>query len=61
MRSRNKYLIPSLLHSHGWINFMKAGNGIKNNSNKNQISLISKISIHRKMGGILIHSSGKKI
>ena len=57
MRSENRYL----LHSHGWISFMKVGNGIKNNSYKNQISLISEISIHCKMGGIQIHSFGKKI
>ena len=48
MRSENRYLIHSLLHSHCWINFMKVGNDIKNNSNKNQILLINEISIHCK-------------
>ena len=49
-RNGKEYLISFLLHSHIWIISM---NGIKNNYDKNQISLINQIGLY----GILIYSS----
>ena len=42
MKSENRYLFSCL------DNFYESKNRIKNDSNKNQISLISEISIYRK-------------
>lgn len=48
MRSGNEHIIPFLIHYHELDNLSDDRKEIKNNSEGNEISLISGILIHRK-------------
>ena len=54
MGSGNGYLIHLLIHSFVWITLSEDGNGIKKHFKGNEIPLISEISIHPLVRGVLI-------